>query len=461
MNKINSYIENSKDDMVKMLGSLIEIPSVKSDSKPGMPFGENNAKVLEKTLKICEDFGLKVKNFDNYVGTADWGDDPQLGILMHLDVVPAGEGWSTDPFTPVIKDGSVFGRGAIDDKGPAVSALFALLAVMKSGAKPKGGVRLIFGTDEECGSSDIAYYKKIEKMPPMLFTPDGSYPVINIEKGMVRLGFNASFKCLDDNSAKLLEIHGGHVANAVPGTATALVSKITKSELEEIVASVKTNCSFSINGKGENTEIVCKGISAHASLPGQGENALTALLLVLSKTSIKNEGMDSIREIYKSFPYGDSSGQACGIACKDEKSGELTLTFSMLDGSCCEFCGVIDVRFPLCTSLDEVIGGLKKALEPSKVNTEVTLGAEPHEADGGSDFVKTLLKSYEEVTGEKGECLAIGGGTYVHELDGVAFGVEFPGKDYHMHGADEFIPIDELIINAKIFAKAISSLAAE
>ena len=74
-------------------------------------------------------------------------------------------------------------------------------------------------------------------------------------------------------------------------------------------------------------------------------------------------------------------------------------------------------------------------------------------------LAQKLLKVYEEQTGLKGECLAIGGGTYVHDIEGgVAFGAEFPNQEHNMHGADEFIEIETLSKNSKIFAHSIVEL---
>ena len=79
-----------------------------------------------------------------------------------------------------------------------------------------------------------------------------------------------------------------------------------------------------------------------------------------------------------------------------------------------------------------------------------------HHTPGDNDFVKSLLRIYEDYTGNPGQCLAIGGQTYVHEIPGgVAFGCEMPGTENHIHGANEFIGIDQLIISAKMFAQAI------
>ena len=95
----------------------------------------------------------------------------------------------------------------------------------------------------------------------------------------------------------------------------------------------------------------------------------------------------------------------------------------------------------------------------SPFGCEAVLCDEPHHTDENSPFVQTLLRVYEEVTGNKGECLAIGGGTYVHHIEGgVAFGATFPGTDVHMHGAEEFIYSEHLLKDAEMMALAIVEL---
>jgi succinyl-diaminopimelate desuccinylase len=75
--------------------------------------------------------------------------------------------------------------------------------------------------------------------------------------------------------------------------------------------------------------------------------------------------------------------------------------------------------------------------------------------------VRSLLRIYEEYTGEAGSCLSIGGQTYVHGIPGgVAFGCAFPGVDCRIHGANEYIGVDELILSAKMFTQAIIDIAA-
>ena len=180
--KISRYIDAHRKEMLEDIGALCRINSVKGSYRIGKPYGEGCSEALRAALHIAECYGFSINNYDNYVGTVDMNDkEAQLDILAHLDVVPAGDGWTvTEPFEPVVKDGKIYGRGTADDKGPAIAALYAMRAVNELGIPMKKNVRLILGTDEECGSSDITHYYSVEKEAPMTFSPDASFPVINI-----------------------------------------------------------------------------------------------------------------------------------------------------------------------------------------------------------------------------------------------------------------------------------------
>ena len=194
--EIEQYIESHKAEMLEDICTLCRINSEKMPYQEGMPYGKGPAEALSCALNMAEKYGFAINNYDNYVGTADLNDkEAQLDILAHLDIVPAGDGWTvTEPFEPVVKDGKLYGRGTADDKGPAVAALYAMRAVKELGIPVTKNVRLILGTDEECGSSDIEHYYKVEKEAPMTFSPDSSFPVTNIEKGSLTGRFEADFK---------------------------------------------------------------------------------------------------------------------------------------------------------------------------------------------------------------------------------------------------------------------------
>ncbi|MDE6727782.1 MAG: Sapep family Mn(2+)-dependent dipeptidase, partial [Oscillospiraceae bacterium] len=228
--KIQDYINSKESEIVRDLSELVAIPSVKSEPERTAPFGEEPRKALYKMKELCDRMGFKTTVYEEAVLCADYGEAPELGILAHLDVVPVqADNWDTNPFSLTEKNGVLYGRGAIDDKGPAVAALWALNAVKELGMPLKKGVRLIFGTDEENGSSDLEIYKKHAAFPPKVFTPDGSFPVINIEKGMLGVRFSGN------TGGNYMEFRGGNIPNAVADKAKTIMRKVTADKVRAAI----------------------------------------------------------------------------------------------------------------------------------------------------------------------------------------------------------------------------------
>ena len=458
MNEIKEYIYAQKDELLGTLSELVAIPSVKGEPSEGAPFGKEPRRALDKMLEICGEMGFSTKCTADAVGSADYCPvgEAELAVLCHLDVVPAeAANWATDPFTLTERDGNLYGRGVIDDKGPAVAALYAMKCVKELGIPLKRGVLLVFGTDEENGSEDIEMYLKEEKLPPMVFTPDGSFPVINIEKGMMRSRFSG--RC---DGGSVVEFRGGSIPNAVPDKAFARVSGIAETLVSAAVSEDKSGARFTICAGDGNLKISCAGRSAHASTPESGINAVTALISLLNRLPLAaGKQRDILRGLESAFPFGETDGNSAGLRCADETSGALTCVFSIfsMDRETCT--GTVDVRFPCCASLDFVEKTERAAFEKAGCEFDRFMGDEPHCVPAESEFVKSLLRVYERVEGEKGECIAIGGGTYVHNIEGgVAFGAERGDTDYHMHGADEWISTDELLRDAVLFAEVIAEI---
>ena len=196
--QINAYFDAParRAQLVEAISRLVRIRSVREEPQPGMPFGPGPAAALAEALKLAGELGFATKNYDNYVGAVDLNDkDTALHILCHLDVVGEGTGWTvTEPYEPKEVDGMLYGRGTDDDKGPAVAALLAMQAVRDLGVPLKHNARLLLGTDEESGSSDIEYYYGKEPYAPCTFSPDGEFPVINIEKGSYKPVFTKTWE---------------------------------------------------------------------------------------------------------------------------------------------------------------------------------------------------------------------------------------------------------------------------
>ncbi|MDY3767397.1 MAG: Sapep family Mn(2+)-dependent dipeptidase [Lachnospiraceae bacterium] len=464
--QIDHYIDTHKEAMIEDLKTLLRIDSQKSEAKEGMPYGEGPAKAIAAAQDMLEKAGFVTRNYENHVVTADFSDkEKQLDILAHLDVVPVTDDWTvTKPFEPLVVGDRIYGRGTSDDKGPAIAAFYAMKAIKDLGIPLKKNVRLILGADEECGSSDLKYYYGIEEEAPMTFTPDASFPVINIEKGRLSKEWTAVFE-KSEALPKIVSIAGGDKANVVPGRASAVVEGFDFKLVEEKAkqAEKTTGAVFTLEEENGKIKINCKGSAAHASAPEGGINAVTALITMLvSLPAADSEGFEKLQAVAKLFPHNDHQGEALGVCMEDEISGKITVCFSVFHYDETSLRGEFDSRAPICANDENLTEVIRDKFAAEGITMEPGKMTPPHHVPGDSEFVKTLLESYERYTGIKGKPLAIGGGTYVHDLKrGVAFGCEDPAVDNHMHGDDEFMILDVLFMSAKIFADAIIKLCGE
>lgn len=462
--RIHNWMAGREDEFVDALAPLIAIDSTTGESAPGMPFGPGPAAALEAALKLARDWGMATSEDEGYVGLADLNDkEDLLHILAHLDIVDVGEGWDTPPLT-LVRDGDlIYGRGTDDDKGPAVASLLAMRCVKELGIPLRGNVKLILGTDEETGSRDLAHYFARHPFAPCSLTPDSDFPVTNIEKAGYAPKFSQCWEVPADSACRLLKIDGGIRVNVAPGNCTAVLKGLTKAQVEGPMAEVsaETGVEFSAQ-EGDTLTIHAVGVPAHASTPNQGKNAITAMLELLVKLPLAEDApMAAVRNLNRLFPYGDNGGHAIGIAMEDEISGALTLTLSVLNLDEQGFTARFDSRDPLCATAENTKGVVEKAFAELGWNCEGHFN-EAHYVDADSPFIKTLLETYEEFSGRKGYCEAIGGGTYVHHIPGgVAFGAGEHDFDSRLHSANERARISQLLLTAEIYAAVIARLCGE
>lgn len=481
--KIDQYFETHKQELLSDIMSAIRIPSVNGPERPGMPFGEENARALAFAAKLGTKFGMRAEVMDNKVAVVDLNDAPtELDILAHLDVVPAGAGWTvTDPFVPVIRDGRLYGRGASDDKGPAVAALYAMKAVKDLEIPITKNVRLILGADEETECRDTAYYYSKFKEAPCSFSPDAEYPLINVEKGGLYTKYGAQWA---ENAVlpRIISLRGGTAGNVVPNRAEAVVEGLSEEVIRKVLRNVgeETGILFEVTDVDhisagevditaddikltkENTWLIrAAGTGTHASTPWDGNNAVTGLIKAVASLPLAEcIGHSALKGLAELFPHNDYYGVAAGVSMKDDLSGALTLGTNVIDYHATGLTGKIDCRAPLCATAENVLDVLRDRLAASgiRIDSDACM-TPPHHVPEDKPFVRTLLSCYERVMGEKGYCMAVGGGTYAHRLEnGVAFGCMKLGTDYHMHGADEYLIIDEMVRSAKLFALAIAEL---
>ncbi len=466
--QISAYFDRNEVwfSMMKDIARVVAINSERMPAKEGMPFGEGPYQALMEFLEMAKEKGFNVTNYGNAVGAVDLNDkERQLDMLAHLDIVPAGEGWSvTDPFEAKIVDGKLYGRGTADDKGPAVVALWALKCIRDLNIPVSKNARVVVGTDEECSSGDLPYYYGKVKEAPMTFSPDAEYPVINIEKGGIGPKFHAEWE-EDRNLPRLTAMSGALKLNVLPGNAYATVEGLSLEELAAVAEEVSksTKAVYSFHKEDDlSVKIACEGTAAHAASPEKGNNALTALIEYLCALPLaESEAKKKLHSLKKLFPHRDSFGKALGVAMEDKESGYLTLVFSMMNWTKTGFTGQFDCRAPICATEENLTDIARNSFEKEGITMDEAHLRSPHYVPEDSPFVKKLLEVYEAYTGLEGKCIAIGGGTYVHHLaNGVAFGCALPGTENGMHCPDEFAVIDELIVSAKMFAQIIADLCA-
>ncbi len=463
--RIDEYFAGKEDQLVQAVSRLVRIDSTLGEARPGMPFGPGPAAALEEALTLAGELGLHGENLEGYVGVVDLNEkETALHILGHLDVVDAGEGWTvTQAFQPKVVDGLLYGRGTDDDKGPMVAALLAMKAVKDLGVPLKKNARLIFGTDEETGFRDIHWYYDKHPYAPYTISPDADFPIINIEKGHYQPTFGADWP-EEDVLPRVVSITGGPRLNMVPPKAQALVAGLP---LEIIQAAcdglgLEQAITFSLTQREDGVHILCNGQGAHGSTPEEGHNAQTALVALLAALPLADcPSSRAVRTLARLFPHGDFTGQALGIAQEDELSGHLSLAFTLLNLNATGFQARFDSRTPLCGT-DESI---RLVTEQAMAQAGFTITGRidpPHHVPADAPFIQVLAKCYELYTGQKSQCLAIGGGTYVHDIPGgVAYGASMPGFVSNLHGPDERVNIRDLLTAAKIFTQVILELCAE
>lgn len=470
MTEINwkKEVENRKDALLLDTQNLLRIRSVldEENTSPEAPLGKEVKEALDFMLHLGEQDGFTAKNVDHIAGHLEMGQGDELvGILCHVDVVPEGDGWSSDPYGAEIRDGKIFARGAIDDKGPTMAAYYAMKIIKELGLPLNKRVRMIIGTDEESEWRCVERYFETEEMPTLGFAPDADFPIINAEKGIWDFSIkqNRSTSTAAQAELELVEFTSGRRRNMVPDYAIARLH--APGQLDELTQRFKAfTGKHSLKGQAtiEHDGIIfeMEGISAHGMEPNNGVNAGLYLAAFLSGLPLQKQAKDYFTFVHD-YLFGDSRGKKLGIAYSDEITGDLTLNAGILNfykekGGSISF----TLRYPVTYEWEEGYKVLENAGNKLGFQIESDSISAPHHVKSDSFLIKTLQKVYEEATGKKAELLSIGGGTYARSLEeGVAFGPLFPGSEDIAHQKDEYIDIDDMLKAAAIYAHAIYELA--
>ncbi|MBO5994233.1 MAG: Sapep family Mn(2+)-dependent dipeptidase [Firmicutes bacterium] len=433
--ELDRFLTKHEQKMHEDLQDFVAIPSVSEDK-------EKVREALRYILDLARSYGLKAESFlDEQVGVIEMGEgDETLGILAHVDVVPPGDPaeWTFDPFDAVDCEGRMYGRGTIDDKGMVLASLYAMMAVKSLGQPLKKKVQLILGTQEEVEWTDMDAYVKAYPLPDYGFTPDGEYPICNIEKGIVDQVMEFDYtKEPAPEGLHLIGLNIGIANNVVPGTAEAVLS--------------------------DGRVITARGHDCHSSIPEHGENAIFKLAEELKGLGLaENSLLKLILDVTETF--SDWEGKDIGLKSESEYyQGEfvhrntIAPTILKADGGIAKL--VIDVRFPYGESMERIEETLDKWATDRGGHTVMTDALPATFVSRERPFLKVFEDAYEDVTGLINEFTVAYGGSYAKAMPNiVSWGPLFPGEEDTCHMPNEYIDLENMMLSAKIFAESIAQI---
>ena len=465
---LDQALESMKDDLIETLKGWLRVPSLKAEAEPGAPFGPELRRMLDLALADARRLGFAPRDIDGYAADMEVGQGEEtVAILTHLDVVPAGEGWHTPAFEPVEKEGKLYARGAVDNKGPSVAALFAMKAIRDAGIPLRKKVRLVLGCDEESGWADIDYYKAHVGLPDVGFSPDAGYPLINTEKGICHVTLACALPPSPEEGGTafaLRAVRAGERANVIPSAAEAELGgdfEAIRRRVADFTGSACDPDSYPVTVEPlpqRGARIAVGGVGGHASMPELGKNAAARLLQLLA--ALEAGGAGPAIALLAEAIGGDTDGSGFGIAGSDGVSGPLTINLGILRLEENMLSATLDIRYPVLFSQDQIVRFITMRMSAAGFAVSLGHGQPPHHVPTTRPVVRALLSAYEQVTGLPPSTLAIGGGTYARAMpEAVAFGSVFPDEEEVVHQANEYVAIEKLMLNARIIARAIVALA--
>ena len=453
LSDISRFAESHERDIVRDIARLVSIPSVEGPAAPDAPFGIESKRALDCALQIAEELGLDTVNCENKIGYASVGEDRGQGYLAtitHVDVVPAGDGWTEDPFTVRERDGFLLGRGVMDDKGPSILCLYALKYLRDSGLPLRYPVRALLGSNEETGMGDLEHYNANYPAPLFCFSPDADFPLIHGEKGIYHGRLISRH-----TPVNVLEMTGGVAPNAVPAKASALV------RAEALQSSDAVSVEELEPGLWKLSSV---GVSGHASMPEGTVNAIGRIVDYLLENGIPAEGeLPYFRFLARLHAATDGSG--LGLQSSDDYFTPLTAVGGKISTADGVFCQTIDCRYGISTSGEAITARLRE-VAGSTAEIQVDADAAPFYLTLDNPAIQACMESYNLVTGENAHPFTIGGGTYArHFPNAAAFGPEHPERPAPafagpIHGIDEAARLSDLMEALKIYIVALLRLEA-
>jgi len=446
-----------KDDLIADLTKIIKINSELTTFDPNRknaPFGPGVKEAFETMLAIGERDGFETVNLDGYAGHIEYGKQKEfVGMIGHMDVVPAGNDWTFAPYGAEINDGKMYGRGTEDDKGPTIAAYYALKILKELEVPLSKRIKLILGNDEETAWRGVRHYFSLYPEAPVSgFIPDADFPLIYAEKGISRVLVSGKL-----DSDVLVSVSGGFRDNMVPDYASATLNPTHdfESSFSEFLKKKK----YEGNVTKLNNQIVIKvvGKSAHGSTPQFGENAIDRLFEFLIEQGVKAP----LVSLVEKFLIHDIHGTKLDILYHDEEMGYLTNNFGVIKTDGDVYTISLNLRYPNGVDFDQVVSKLTKQFAKFDATVKIDSHQKLLYKDPKSPLIQTLMNVYKKHTNDPDAVpITIGGGTFARAMPNcVAFGPHFLDKPTFIHQKNEFIDINDLLLATVIYTEALYELA--
>ncbi|MCC3746374.1 Sapep family Mn(2+)-dependent dipeptidase [Rouxiella badensis] len=473
LEKIDRWFDEHRNEFIQDLLEWVSFPSIADEklAQDGKPFGNEVDRVFEHVKARAKALGFKTESHEGYaisVLSDDRENAQELGLVSHLDVVPAGDHWSFPPFEPFERDGFVIGRGSSDNKGPALLDLYLLRAFRDLDVSLHHKLRIIYGGAEEIGMNDLKYFAKNGPVPRYSIITDGGFPVNYAQKGGLNLILHVPTGPL------LSQLTAGVAENAVPSSATLRLKGRKLAEVTQALGQISASLSDNITVTEDAGEVllVSHGKSGHAAFPENTQNAIPILLDALVASELLSDADFRAAQAISQL-LADPWGKSAGIAFEDAETGKLTLNGGLAIPSGQGVDLYLDIRYPLSTDKTELFTALHRAIDPLNGNLTVLRDDAPTHIDKNSPLVKRLQTTFDEIAETKTQPFTMGGATHARVLpNSITFGPGFgrnpaltfrgesvttrpdfiPDGHGSPHGPDEFVSLENLKRAFKVYA---------
>ncbi|MFP4379220.1 MAG: Sapep family Mn(2+)-dependent dipeptidase [Candidatus Sumerlaeia bacterium] len=491
---LDQMVQKCREEITDSLAKLLSFSTVSGSKDPEEERASANefSRAFSWLGSLARSMNLKWRNYDNRICVIEQpgGNDGVIGLPLHVDVVPSGDGWHYPAFGGMVENDIIYGRGAQDDKGPIIQMLYAIHCLNRLKLPFRRTVRLIIASQEETGVwSDVDFYLEKEPAPDMCIVADAEFPIGNGEKGLVDVKIDIHWENREAPSKPLQfrRISGGERSNVVPnrgeiiwevtGSQAQGVSQSFKEYLKDFMKKHPGTDAFPLRmdrdpeSQAKHLHITFLGKSAHGSKPEKGHNAVLDALLFYSTLPEQAPWISkTCKFLHESF--SDLRGEKIGVDENHPFIGDTTINLGVLDIDADKASLVLNIRPTLGRPIPELVERIRKHVSDwaakQGLRADVKIQGKAYEPlfldpEEYPELIGALKTAFQRVTGKKPELTSSSGTTFAKAFpNSLCFGpILTPEEPSQMHQADEHLKIEDLLRNTKIYGYSLMLLACQ